>query len=145
MAWVDNREIELLKIMADLVLIQNAGTILTLDRSPVGKITKDEMDAVLLYEGPDHIEGHANTNTLGNQTRVLTLMFELWVHNESNDISTVKAQLRSLYNEVRIAAMRKKNVTEKNLTNVYTSSVPGVIGIGLVMELRYVNNGNEGV
>jgi hypothetical protein len=142
MPWVDNRENELLGIMASLVPLKTGGTIVTLDRNPVGKLLQEQMDAVLLFEGPDQITKNPPRGTLGPQQRALSLIFELWVYNNSDDISARNRQLRSLYNEVRKAAMLKRALSEVNLTSVFTSSVPGVVGVGLVMELKYVNNGN---
>lgn len=142
MSWVDNREAQLVDIMKNLVPLKTNGTIVTLDRNPVGKIGTDDMDAVLLYEGPDMITKNVSQDSLGPQQRSLSLIFELWVYNSSGAVSGLNAQLRNLYNEVRNSVMRKRPLFEKNLTEVYTSSVPGVLGVGIIMELKYVNDGN---
>ena len=140
MPWVDKRENTLLDIMSKLVPLQTAGTIKTLDRNPIGKITAEEMDAVYLFEGQDNIIQNVKRDVLGPQQRNLSLVAELWVYQP--DISLQSNQLRNLYNEVRKAILLNTGLFERSLTSVYTTAVPGVLGVGLVMDLKYINDGN---
>lgn len=142
MTWTDNRETALQGIMADLVILREQGTIVTLDRNPAGKIGIEQMDAVLLFEGPDYIDRNVSSSPLGPQQRTLNLIIELWCYNDSDDITALTLQLRSLYNEVRKRAIGKRGLFEKSLTRVHASAVPGVLGIGIVLDLKYINNGN---
>jgi hypothetical protein len=142
MPWIDNRETEIQDMMAKLYPLTQSGVITTLDRNPTGKLVPDQMPAVLLFEGPDLVVKQSGRNTLGHQKRKLSLIFELWVFNDSDDLSVRNTELRALYNETRKAAMNKNSLTEKSLTSVFTSAVPGVLGVGVITELDYINEGN---
>lgn len=145
MPWVDNRENEILGIMSRLhsmTLPDYSPQVITLDRNTVGKLVPDQLPAILLFEGIDVITNPASSKALGPQQRTLSLAFELWVYSNSNDLSVARLNLRTLYNDVRKKAIGKTALIERNLTRVFTSAVPGVLGIGILTELKYVNNGN---
>ena len=144
MPWVDNRENEIVAIMARLYPLTQVGAdplVVTLDRQPVGKILPAQVPAILLFEGQDVVTAQAGRNTKGPQKRTLTLAFELWVLSDDDDLSVGRLALRSLYNNARRLIL-DANIYEKELTRIYTSVVPGIIGVGMVTELQYVNNGN---
>lgn len=140
MSWVDNRENEILGIMSSLYNLQTSGLILTLDRNPVGELDKDDMDGVYLFEGEDLITHVPSKNPLGPQNREISLFFEMWVFHAT--LSTARINLRNLYNEVRKAAIGKRPLFEMSLTQVYAGPAPGILGIGMMTKLKYINNGN---
>ncbi len=145
MPWVDNRENEILGIMSglhSLTLSSYSPQVITLDRNTVGKLVPDQLPAILLFEGSDNIESQSGTGISGSQKRILSLAFELWVYSDSNDLSIARLNLRTLYNDVRKNAVGKRPLIEKSLTRVFTSAVPGVLGVGILTELKYINNGN---
>jgi hypothetical protein len=139
MTWVDNRENDIKDIMARLKVLQSNGVIVTLDRNPDGKLTTDDMDAVLLYEGPDSVIVPGRTKSDGDQKREMSFVTELWVY--SSVVATRHSALRNLYNESRKVILKHNNVAENSATQVYTSGVPGVLGMGVVYKLKYINQG----
>lgn len=145
MSWIDNRENEILNIMSRLypmTLLDYNPQVITLDRNTINKLVPEQLPAILLFEGPDVITNQPGRKALGPQNRVLSLIFELWVYSGSDDLSIARLNLRTLYNDVRTKAIGKSSLIEKELTRVYTSVVPGVMGIGILTDLKYVNNGN---
>lgn len=146
---MENRESALIEIYERLKENKTSIGIKTFKRIPTNAITENDLPCVFMFEEVDNIIEHSKRNRTGYPARrVLEVALEIVV--------STNYDIKQFYNNIRRAVFAKRgtDMTEFDsvlATNTFISEnrtegpngygLPDVIGMRLVLDLVYTDNG----
>ena len=143
----DNRELGLLEIYERIKTNRSALGINTFKRTPTRPVQESDLTCVLMIEGNDIIVKKSSRSTTGYPaSRLLEVTIEVIAKKEI-DVRTITRNLRSVIFTDRItgnpSSIIAKNVfiNENRTEGPMGFGMPNVVGIRLVLDLVYTDDG----
>ena len=143
----DNRELGLLEIYERIKTNRSALGINTFKRIPTRPVQESDLTCVLMIEGNDIIVKKSSRSTTGYPaSRLLEVTIEVIAKKEI-DVRTITRNLRSVIFTDRItgnpSSIIAKNVfiNENRTEGPMGFGMPNVVGIRLVLDLVYTDDG----